>query len=196
MLLSAQGIRDIVILTGYLGEQIEEHFGDGSALGLSVRYSREDEPLGTGGALLLARPLLAPEFLIIYGDSYLPIDYAEVLERLDDPEADGVLAIYSNRHGDSSVRNNIALDGTGHITRYAKDDPEADGLTHVDAGVAALRNSALDLLPSTAHRPSLEAELYTRLIAGRRLFAYETRQRFYDIGTPERLKLIERLLTG
>src|SRR5437764_7627858 len=70
-ILAGQGIRDIVLLTGYLGEQIEDHFGDGARLGLSLRYSREQTPLGTGGALLQARELLADDFLIIYGDSYL-----------------------------------------------------------------------------------------------------------------------------
>jgi NDP-sugar pyrophosphorylase family protein len=194
-LLSRQGIGDIVILTGYLGDQIERHFGDGSRLGLTVRYSREELPLGTGGAILRARPLLAEEFLVIYGDSYLPIDYAEVLGRLADRKADGVLVVYDNRHGDTAVRNNVALGAGGLVERYAKDVPGTAGLTHVDAGVAALRRAALDLWDGAAERWSIEAELYTRLISRRRLLAYETRQRFYDIGTPERLKLIEGFLT-
>ncbi len=195
LLLAEHGIRNVVILTGYLGEQIEECFGDGSALGLSVRYSRERTPLGTGGALLKAQPLLAAEFLVIYGDSYLPIDYSAVLERLREAADGGVLVVYDNRNGDTSVRNNIALDGAGYVTRYCKDAPDVRGLTHVDAGVAALRKSVLELLPMEARKPSLEAELYTRLIGRRGLLAYETRQRFYDIGTPERIKLIEGFLT-
>ena len=77
-LLARQGLTDIVLLTGYLGEQIEEYFGDGDRMGLRLRYSRELEPLGTGGALRQARPLLEEAFLVIYGDSYLRIDYAAV----------------------------------------------------------------------------------------------------------------------
>jgi len=194
-LLEEQGIEDVVILAGYLGERIESHFGDGSGFGVTIQYSFEESPLGTGGALLRAEPLLAEEFLVIYGDSYLPIDYASVLRRLSVSAAGGALVVYDNRHGDTSVRNNIALGGEGLVERYAKNDPEAAGLTHVDAGVAALRKSSLRLLPEAERRPSLESELYTRLIERRQLLAYETRQRFYDIGTPERLKLIEGFLT-
>src|ERR1700686_1756541 len=81
-LLKKQSILDIVLLTGYLGEQVEEYFGDGGSLGLAIRYSREPQPRGTAGALREARSLLAGTFLLIYGDSYLPIDYAAVFERL------------------------------------------------------------------------------------------------------------------
>src|SRR5260370_41453057 len=84
-LLAGQGIRDIVLLTGYLGEQIEQYFADGSGLGLSVRYSRERQSVGTGGALRDARALLDENFLVIYGDSYLPVDYAGVLSGLRSP---------------------------------------------------------------------------------------------------------------
>ena len=195
-LLAKQGILDIVLLTGYLGEQIEEHFGDGARLGLQIRYSREEAPLGTGGAVLRARPLLAEEFLVIYGDSYLPIDYADVLARLKAADADGVLVVYDNRRGDTSVRNNAALGEGGRVARYAKNVPGVEGLTHVEAGVAALRRGALGLLEEKGkQRPSLESELYTKLIERGRMLAYETSQRFYDIGTPERLEEIEAFLT-
>src|SRR5450755_506174 len=82
-LLGEQSIRDIVLLTGYLGEQIEEYFGDGSRLGLSLRYSCEPAPMGTGGALRDGSSLLDDVFLVIYGDSYLPIDYAAVYRQLE-----------------------------------------------------------------------------------------------------------------
>src|ERR1051325_9126184 len=72
-LFEKQSIRDVVMLTGYLGEQIEEYFGDGARWGMSIAYSREQQPLGTGGALREARHLLAETFVLIYGDSYLPI---------------------------------------------------------------------------------------------------------------------------
>src|SRR6266571_3760756 len=108
-LLAAQGFLSTLILTGYLGEQIESYFQDGSALGLSLRYSREPAPLGTGGALRHARALLEERFLLIYGDSFLPIGYRPLLARLEEPGTLGVVAIYDNSAGDTSVRNNIAL---------------------------------------------------------------------------------------
>src|SRR2546426_1133852 len=72
--LAGQSIVEILLLTGYLGDQIENYFGDGAGFGLRIRYSREAAPIGTGGALRQALPLLSPEFLVIYGDSFLPIE--------------------------------------------------------------------------------------------------------------------------
>ena len=188
--LARQRIRDVVLLTGYLGEQIEQYFGDGAALGLSIRYSREPEPLGTGGALVRALPLLARDFVLIYGDSYLPIDYSLPVRRLREAGCSGVLVIYDNRNGDTGVANNIAVAPDGRIARYEKGAPEAAGLTHVDAGVAALRRSVLEEWNGPP-KFSLEREIYTELIRRGELHGLEVRQRFYDIGTPERLKVVE-----
>jgi NDP-sugar pyrophosphorylase family protein len=114
-LLAEQGIRDVVLLVGYLGRQIEDHFGDGAAWKVRIRYSREQTPLGTGGALREAGPLLADAFLLIYGDSYLPIDYAAVLRTLQASDARGAVVAYDNRLGDTSVRNNLALSHNGRV---------------------------------------------------------------------------------
>ncbi len=187
-LLARQEIRDVVLLTGYLGEQIENYFRDGSGLGLRIAYSREPAPLGTGGALREARDLLADEFLVIYGDSYLPIEYRLVMERL---LSDGVVVVYDNRLEDTSVKNNIELDDSGYVTRYEKDSP--DRLSYVEAGVLAFRRSVVDLIPATG-AVSLEKEVFPKLIAAHRLAAVVTAQRFYDIGTPDRLAVIEGLL--
>lgn len=193
MELRRQGFSDIVLLTGYLGEQIEEYFGNGADLGISIRYSREETPVGTGGALRDAAPLLADAFVVIYGDSYLPVSYAVVLERLlASPDADGLVVVYDNRAEDTSVKNNIGLDADGYICRYDKQND--NGLDYVDAGVLALRKKVVDGIP--AGRPvSLEQEIFPTLIASRKLIAYSTTQRFYDIGTPERLNIIEQLFS-
>jgi len=194
-LLARQGIGDIVLLTGYLGEQIEEYFGDGQRWSLRIRYSREMAPLGTGGALREARSLLAETFLVIYGDSYLPIPYAEVLALLEDSRATGVVVVYDNRFGDTSVRNNIALDEQCRVIRYNKESMDDPSLTHVEAGVLAFGRRMLDLLPPEG-AVSLEKEIFPQLIARGDLLAYRTQQRFYDIGTPERLLAIQHLFVS
>lgn len=190
-MLAEQGIREIVLLTGYLGDQIERYFGNGARLGLSIRYSREQIPAGTGGALREARDMLAPEFLIIYGDSYLPIGYVPVLTKLRDSDAEGLLIVYDNRAEDTSVKNNVELDSSGYVIRYDKD--ATDHMSYVDAGVLAFRRTVVDRI-SDAGAISLERRIFPELIAERRLIAFVTNQRFYDIGTPERLKLIEEVL--
>ena len=193
-LFKEQKITDILLLTGYLGNQIEEYFGDGALLGLTIRYSRETEPIGTGGALRQAAEHLADSFLLIYGDSYLPMQYAAVLERLRPSSARGLLVVYDNLFGDSSVKNNVALDTAGYVTRYAKDVEGDSKLAYVDAGILGFRRNIVELIP-TAGAVSLEREIFPTLIARRELIALTTTQRFYDIGTPERLRVIESLLT-
>jgi NDP-sugar pyrophosphorylase family protein len=190
-LLAEQQIRDVLVLTGYLGEQVEEYFGDGAHLGLRIDYSREPQPLGTGGALRNAYAKLADIFLVIYGDSYLPIQYGAALNTLADSGADGLVVVYDNSLEDTSVKNNIDLDDQGYVVRYQKDAPGK--LSYVEAGVLALRRNVIDLVAAD-RAVSLEQEIFPRLIAGHSLIAHVTRQRFYDIGTPERLEMIERLL--
>src|SRR5687767_15508520 len=80
-LLRRNGIRRVVLCLGYLGEQIQALLGDGAAHGVELDYSFDGEQLlGTGGALRRAAPLLGQVFWVLYGDSYLDIDYCAVLE--------------------------------------------------------------------------------------------------------------------
>jgi mannose-1-phosphate guanylyltransferase len=191
-LLAEQEIREILLLTGYLGEQIESYFGDGGRIGLRISYSREESPLGTGGALREGREFLEDSFLLIYGDSYLPIRYAEAIERLASTGAEGVVVVYDNRLEDTSVKNNIELDDSGYVLRYEKDSP--DRLSFVEAGVLAFRRSMIDRMAPTGI-VSLEKEIFPQLIEARQLAGLVTTQRFYDIGTPDRLAAIEALFT-
>jgi NDP-sugar pyrophosphorylase family protein len=194
-LLREQSITDIVILTGYLGDQIEEYFSDGGKLGLSIRYSREQSALGTGGALRKAQSLLAEEFLVLYGDSYLPIDYRAVYMRLKASACSGIVVVYDNRLGDTSVESNIELNAENRVIRYDKRNPGGDHLSYVEAGVLAFRASVLNLIPA-GRAVSLENEIFPQLITEGKLIGYITSQRFYDIGTPDRLKALEQLFAN
>ena len=193
-LLREQSITEIVLLTGYLGSQIEEYFGTGRTIGLTIRYSREEVPLGTGGALREAAGLLADTFLVIYGDSYLPIRYRTALDALESSSAQGLLVVYDNRLGDTSVKSNVALDKDGSVIRYAKETADNSQLHYVEAGVSAFRRSVLDLIPAVG-KVSLEEQVFPELISRREIIALPTRQRFYDIGTPDRLRVIENFFT-
>ncbi len=192
-LLERQSLTDIVLLTGYLGEQLEERFGDGSRFGVRIRYSREKQPLGTGGALREARELLAESFLVIYGDSYLPIEYASVGRLLATTAASAVMAVYRDLRGETSVRCNVAMDADGTILRYDKRAVGDVELEYVEAGVLVLRRSVLELIPATG-AASLEEQVFPILIDRRRLLGFATQQRFYDMGTPDRLRVIEEYL--
>ena len=187
--LRGQGYSDVVILTGYLGEQIEDYFGDGSAVGMRIRYSREPGPLGTGGALRNASALLADAFLLIYGDSFLPIEYGILERRLAETQATAVVALFEDRNGETGVVANVEIDESGFVTRYEK-NAAGSSLRYIDAGVLALRAEAIQLIPA-GEKSSLEEQIFPRLIEERSLAAVTTEQRFYDIGTPERLSVIE-----
>ena len=190
-LLVQQGLTDVVLLTGYLGEQIEEYFGDGGRLGLRMRYSREPQPLGTGGALRYAQALLDEAFLVIYGDSYLRIDYGAVGHWLARSAA--VMAVYRDPFGETNVRPNVELDVNGAVLRYDKRAAGDPGLEYIEAGVLALRRSVLGLI-APAGVVSLEEQIFPILIERRQLWGFPTTQRFYDMGTAERLRAIEAYL--
>lgn len=191
-MLRDNGILDIILCIGHLGDQIKEYLGDGGEFGIRVRYSQEKEKLlGTGGALKHAEDLLNERFFVINGDTYLPIDYRQVEDFLLRSRKKAVTVVYDNRE-DTGVSNNIELDGQMIVAKYEKGESDST-LKYVEAGVLVLRRELLSLLKKG--RPaSLERSLYPPLIHQQELAAYLTEQRFYDIGTWEGLQAFEAFL--
>ncbi len=188
--LRASGYDDVLLCVAFLGEQIRDHVGDGARYGLRVRYSDEGPVLlGTAGALRVALGLLDPVFLVTYGDSYLPFDYAEplrVLEAHDD--CDGVMSVFPNRGlWDAS---NVKTDGV-RVLAYEKGtrDPAFD---HIDYGALALRRELIAALPE-GERHGLEA-IQTRLAREGRMRAVVAAERFYEIGSEEGLAALDARL--
>ena len=193
-LLKHHGVNEIVLCTGYLSEQVRDIFHDGKNFGLKIRYSEEKEGLlGTGGALKQAQSLLDDHFFVINGDTYLPIDYAEVESAFLKSDKTALMVVYDNRE-DTGVKNNVALDSDLMVIRHDKESHDSD-LKYVEAGVLVLRRAALDRMKE-GERISSEKGLYPGLIQQRQLAAYITGQRFYDIGTPEQKMVFEKFLKG
>lgn len=192
--LAASGFTDVVLCVGHLGAAIEEVVGDGRAWGLRVRYAWDGEtPRGTGGAIRAALPLLAPELVVTYGDSYLTFDYRSLLVELAaHREALGVMAVYDNRDriepSNAAVRN-------GWVVRYDKSrGPIEPLLDHIDYGATALRREAFDLAPEA--EPFGLDEVTRRLAAEGRLRALEVSERFYEVGSPGGLAELDALLSA
>jgi NDP-sugar pyrophosphorylase family protein len=145
--------------------------------------------LGTGGAVRLALPLLATSFLVTYGDSYLPFDYAAPLRSLDEqPDCDGVMSVFANAgRWDAS---NVITDGEW-VLRYEKGVADS-AFDHIDYGAIALRRSVIDELPSNT--PAGLDTLQRALADKKRLRAYAARDRFFEIGSPEGLATLARHL--
>jgi NDP-sugar pyrophosphorylase family protein len=182
LLLREHGIRRVVLCLGYRGEQVEAFLGDGSRLGLSVVYSHDGpQLLGTGGALRRAAPLLGTLFWIMYGDSYMDIEYRRVLDVFAASPALGLMTVLRNEN--RWDRSNVVF-RDGRLVRYDKRESTPD-MTHIDYGVALLRATALERIP--AGTPYDLADLYGALVAEGQMIGYEVTRRFYEIGSPEGL---------
>jgi len=168
-----RSLRDFVLLTGYRAEVIEEHFGDGARFGVRIAYSRESEPLGTGGALREARELLGERFILTFGDVLRRFDY----DRFVYQHIANCLAVYRRLGlGNSDVAE-------GYVTRFDKRAPE---LPYLDAGFSVMLTSTIDLLPPSG-ACSFEEIVYANLAEHGQLEAEEVDHDFCDIGTPEEL---------
>lgn len=188
--LKNQGISDMVLCIGYLGERVKDFLRDAGGIGVEIRYSEEEgeKLLGTGGALKKAQGLLDDCFFVINGDTYLPIDYREVWKSFIKCGKKALMVVYDNRE-DTGVRNNVELDANLMVIRYDKGKPTSN-LNYVEAGVLVLSREALDIIEGESPI-SLEEGLYPTLIQQRELAAYVSEQRFYDIGTPKRLRAFQ-----
>jgi MurNAc alpha-1-phosphate uridylyltransferase len=188
------GLRDVVMCIAYLGDQIRAHVGDGSRYGLRVAWSEDGgKLLGTAGALRAALQLLEPTFLVTYGDSYLPFDYAEPLRVLDEhTDCDGVMAVYKNDgKWDAS---NVVTDGADGewVLRYEKGTRGEPAFDHIDYGATALRRAVVEPLP--LGEPHALDSLARELAARKRLRACVAHERFFEIGSPEGLAELEQNL--
>ena len=146
-LLRKYSITNVVICTGYLGEQIEHHVGNGSKWGLQVRYSRESIPLGTAGCLRAIDPMPSADFLVLYADLLIEMDLQSLLQTHRSSQADGTLVVHPNDHPfDSDL---VALDyPTTNILGIHKKPHAADLCLPnlVSAALYVLKPSLLDLL--------------------------------------------------
>jgi NDP-sugar pyrophosphorylase family protein len=174
-----RGVRRAVLCLGHLGHKIESHIGDGRAFGIDVAYSH-DTPglLGTGGALRRALPLLGEVFWVVYGDSYVDIDFSAILEAFLTTDKLALMTVLKN--DDRWDKSNVEFQNK-RLVRYDKRN-RRPAMHHVDYGVALLRRAALERIPP-ARQYDL-ADLYSTLVGEGAMMGYEVTNRFYEIGTP------------
>lgn len=189
-LIKKNGFKDIVICISRLGlgEVIKNHFGAGEKLKVNIAYSIEDKPGGTGGALKNAENLLENEFLLLYGDSLLDIDYPALVEYFHKHGKMGTIVVFNNKP--KIISNNTEINKKNQVINYNKN--KEGPANCVEAGVLAFKKDILNFIP--AKTPfSLEEELFPVLIDKNELMAYTTSQKFYDIGTFESLEIFKNL---
>lgn len=181
-LLHSQGFHDFVLCVGYRHEAIQAHFGTGTELGITIRYSVETEPLGTGGALWTARDLLGPTFLVLNGDTYLDTDYDRLVQAHREQPAALTLGLVTVP--DAGRYGTVTLDTAGYVTRFAEKSPADPGPGLVNAGVYVGSPALFAEFPP--QRPlSLERDVFPRLVTRRLLRGLPVVGEMIDIGTPE-----------
>lgn len=186
--LKAKGIDDFVLATGHLSGQIEDYCTDGSCWGVKVRYSREATPLGTGGAVKLAEPVLADRFLVLNGDTFVDFDPAALEKKL---EATGAPLVLALRQVDDPERYGaVTTAPDGRVQAFVEKGVKTG--QHINAGVYLVRKEALGLME--AGKPvSLEKEWMPKLMQ-RGIYGVETGGMFIDIGIPEDYRRAQDLL--
>jgi NDP-sugar pyrophosphorylase family protein len=179
--LSHQGVCQLVMCTGYLSDQIEEAFGKGGDLGVTIEYSKEKAPLGTAGALKLAQPYLQyePEFLVLNGDSFLEVDFDKLIRFHRQHGRLATITVVSVKN--ASRYGTVRIGADGRVLHFAeKTGDSAPGI--INAGVYVFSNTVLASIPNECR--SLEQDLFPTL-QERDMYAFEQQGLFIDIGTPE-----------
>ena len=186
-LLHARGIRRVVLCIGHLGEMIQRDFGD-EAFGIKLDYSFDGEKLlGTGGAIKRALPKLGENFFL-YGDSYLPLEYAPVAEFFQRSGKLGLMTVYRNE-GKFDTSNVVFADG--EIVVYDK-KLKLPEMQHIDYGLSLFKASVFDSY--SADQTFDLAEVMGKLVREKQLAGYEVPERFYEMGSPAGLAELETLL--
>jgi NDP-sugar pyrophosphorylase family protein len=184
--LHGQGVRRVVLCIGYMGEMIEAVVGNGSQFGVDVSYS-PDGPvlLGTGGAIKKALPMLGDQFFVLYGDSFLPVDFGAVEQAYLGSGLDAVMTVLKN--GDQWDKSNV-LFSNGKLLEYNKRAPRPD-MTYIDYGLGVVSARVLDAYPAAL--PFDLADVYQALSMQGQLAGFEVHERFYEIGSHSGLKETE-----
>jgi len=184
------GVRDVVLCLGRFGEQIGRHFGNGSRYGAKIKYSIEDKPLGTAGALKKAEHLLDDIFFTMYGDSYLFLDFSLIMSYFESQNKLALMTVYKNY--DRYDRSNTVVEG--NLVRKFSKQERTEGMVYIEYGANIFRKEALRMIPESQFY-SLE-ELFPRLIEMEELLAFEVKERFYEIGSPQGIREFEEYMKG
>jgi NDP-sugar pyrophosphorylase family protein len=194
-LLADGGIDDVVICVGYRGVLLEDEVDRHTPPGMAVRCISDGQKLrGTAGAIrrVVEHGLTNEHFAVLYGDSYLTVDYADVTSSFDEDRYDGLMTVWRNETVDES---NAGV-GDGRVVVYRKGPNRSNHpcMNHIDYGLGIVSSDALlELVPPGV--PYDLADVYESMAANGRLQAYEVEHRYYEIGSESGLAELDRLLT-
>ncbi|MDF1761459.1 MAG: SIS domain-containing protein [Coxiellaceae bacterium] len=181
--LKQQGVERVVLCVGYLGDMVREVVGDGAQFGLDVTYSFDGECLlGTGGAIKKALPLLADAFFVLYGDSFLPINYQDVFRAFERQSKPALMTVLANQN--RWDKSNVLFQD-GQLLSYDKISPTTQ-MDHIDYGLGIISSSTIVSYPDDVVIDL--ADVYHQLSEQHQLAGFEVFERFYEIGSPTGLE--------
>lgn len=178
-LLRKNKITDILLCVGIFSDQIMNYYGNGKDFGVSIRYSIENPNnlLGTGGALKKAEKFLDNEFMVMYGDSYLPIDFTSIISAFHKSKKIGLMTVFRNQ--DQFDKSNVDVKNE-LVIRYDKTG-ENNELQYIDYGLLVLKKELLTITPDDKFT-DLE-NLIKSLVEKKELSSFIVTERFYEIGS-------------
>jgi N-acetyl-alpha-D-muramate 1-phosphate uridylyltransferase len=189
-LLKRSSINEVILCVGYLGEMIEQRYGDGNSLGVRMKYSYDGPKLlGTGGAIKKALSILPEAFFVLYGDSYLPVDFQAVAAAFDERRKPALMTVFAN--ADAWDTSNVWYQN-GCIRLYSKKE-KLPQMRHIDYGLMICRRGIFEKYPDNLSFDL--AVTLENLSRNEELAGYEMSQRFYEIGSPSGLVELDRLLS-
>jgi D,D-heptose 1,7-bisphosphate phosphatase len=182
--LKRNGLTEIILVIGHLGQYIKNYFGDGSRFGCRISYYTETEPLGTAGALYKLRKL-SDDFILLNGDIIFDIDFSRMTAFHREKKAKVTLAVHPNSHPfDSAV---IFSNSNNQVTRWLnKEDGRTWYKNQVNAGIHILSPEFLKKCPQSKEKVDLDRDMLKPSISYGKIFAYPTPEYIKDMGTPER----------
>ena len=188
-ILKEKGVTHVILCLGNLGTLIEEFVGDGSRWGMRVQYSYDGERLlGTGGAVKKAAGILPDSFMILYGDSYLDIDFKPVVKEFYAQNLPVLMTVYQNRN-EMDMSNILMKDG--RILKYDKTDLNP-AMEYIDYGLTIIKREVFDRYPSD--EPFDLALVLSQSVDAGMVAVYEVEQRFYEIGSAQGIKETENYI--
>ena len=188
-LLKENGIKEVILLLGYLPKKIKEYFGNGSNFGIKIRYSIGDVSFESGKRIKDAGELLDNYFLLMYCDNYWPLDLKKLIEYYEKKKVLASITIYTNK--DNFTKSNIKINDNGYVTLYDRERKEKN-LSGVEIGFYIINKKVLDIIPDT--NLCFEKEIIPKLIHKKQLVGYLTDHRYYSISKIERLPITEKFL--
>ena len=187
------GIKDIIICSGYLAEHIENYFGDGSKFGVNIKYSVEKEKLGTAGCIRLAKDLIGDDdFILLHGDILCKIDALKLIDFHKTNNAMCTLVVHKSSHPKDS--DLVEADEKGKVVKFwRKPHPETPPTDVGNAGLHVFSSKVIGYIPEGKY--SLEKELVPKLLEkGESVYAYNTEEFLKDMGTHERMEQLGKLI--